>query len=327
LKNLPAKKLSRGGKKLFKKIYYKKMTTAEKIKEITRKHLKNGGVALGQCLTAVGWVGGTVPELREEDGLIELATSDSSNSGIAVGLALAGRRPIYIIRYQGFQWYNAVSVVNYAAKSKELWGIPCPVFVRSIGMDGAVGPVAGGSHHSIFARMPGIPVCAPMTPCEYERAWDYFISHDDPLCVSEHRESFSINYEMPDIINEKGADITLLAISSTRLNALKAKEILEKEKITCNIINIFWLKPFNITKSMLKALDSSKYGGIVIDGDYEGGVMKTIAFDISQKTKSPIKVLGFEEKTAGFAPNLDNIPPSSEKICEHVRKIIKGSVK
>ena len=41
------------------------MTVAETIREITRKHLAGGGVALGQCLTAVGWVGGTVPELTE----------------------------------------------------------------------------------------------------------------------------------------------------------------------------------------------------------------------------------------------------------------------
>ncbi len=300
------------------------MTSAEKIREITRKHLKNGGVALGQCLTAVGWVGGTVPELREKDGLIELATSDSSNSGIAVGLALAGRRPIFIVRYQGFQWYTGASIVNYAAKSKEIWNIPCPVFVRSIGMDGGIGPVASGSHHSLFTRMPGISVCAPMTPSEYEKAWDYFMSHDDPLYVSEHRTSFGIDYEMPDIVNSEKADITLLAISSTRLNAIKAREILEKEGIVCNIIHLFWLKPFIVTKSMLKALDSSKYGGLVIDGDYEGGVLKSIAFDLSKKTISPMNVIGLEERSAGFAPNLDNLPPTAGRIAECVKKIISG---
>ena len=46
----------------------------ETIKEIVRIHLKeNNGIAMGQCLTAVGWVGGTLPELYEEDGMIELS--------------------------------------------------------------------------------------------------------------------------------------------------------------------------------------------------------------------------------------------------------------
>ncbi len=297
------------------------MNSAETIRAFTRKHLKNGGVVLGQCLTAVGWVAGTVPEMREEDGLIELPISDVSNGGEAVGLALAGRRPIYIVRYQGFQWYNAPFIVNYAARSKAMWGVPCPVFIRSIGMDGS-GPVTEGLHHSIFTRIPGIPVCAPMTPGEYQKAWDHFISHDDPLCVSEHRRSFPIDFEMRDTVHG-AADITLFAISATRLNALEAARMLQKERITCNIIHVFWLKPFVVTKKMKKALASSRHGGIVLDGDFEGGVVKSIAYDINVATGSPMRVLGLEERTAGYAPHLTNPAPSAERICEMVRQIVR----
>ena len=233
------------------------MNLAEKIQEITRKHLKDGnGVALGQCLTAVGWVGGTVPKLTQNDGLIELPMSDVANGGVAVGLALAGRRPIYIVRYQGFQWYNAISILNYAAKSKEMWDVPCPVFVRSIAMDGAIGPVASGSHHSIYTRMPGISVVAPMTPCEYQAIWDYFMAHTDPMCVSEHRKSFAIDYEMPDSIHST-ADITLFPISSTRLNALEAQKMLAAEGITANIVHLVWLRPFFADDLIKKTLASS----------------------------------------------------------------------
>ena len=57
---------------------------------------------MGQCLTAVGWVGGTLPELYEKDGMIELSMADVARGGFAVGAALAEKRPIYIIRYPGF---------------------------------------------------------------------------------------------------------------------------------------------------------------------------------------------------------------------------------
>src|SRR3989344_8618042 len=138
------------------------------IKRISEEHLKkNNGLLLGQCLTAVGWVGHTIPELTEKEGLVELSMADVAGGGIAVGAALSGRRPIYIVRYQGFQWYNAPMILNYAAKSKELWGVACPVFIRSIAMEGGIGPVASNSHHSIYTRMPGIAVCAPMSPTEY----------------------------------------------------------------------------------------------------------------------------------------------------------------
>lgn len=301
------------------------MTVAETIKKITREHLtKNNGLALGQCLTAVGWVGGTVPELKEEDGLVELSMADVAGGGIAAGVALAGRRPIYIVRYQGFQWYNAASIINYAAKSKEMWGIPCPVFVRSIAMDGGVGPVAGGSHHSLYTRMPGIPVCAPMTPREYQSVWDYFMEHDDPIYVSEHRKSFAIDYEMPDVVHDT-ADITLFPISSTRLSAIEAAKRLEAEGIICNVVHLLWLKPFMVDGRITKPLSTSKYGGIVTDGDFEGGVAKTIAFDIMGKVQKPMHVLGLEERTAGFAPHLDNLPPSPDKIVASVKKIIASS--
>src|SRR3989344_6772494 len=297
------------------------MNSAETIREFTRVHLKKGGVVLGQCLTAVGWVAGTVPEMREEDGLIEIPISDVSNGGVAAGLALAGRRPIYIVRYQGFQWYNAPFIVNYAARSKAMWGIPCPIFVRSIGMDGS-GPVTEGLHHSIFTRIPGIGVCAPMTPGEYKMAWEHFMSHDDPLCLSEHRRSFPIDFEMHDTVHGT-ADVTLFAISATRLNAMEAQKILEKEGVTCSLVHLFWLKPFSVTDTMKKALASSRYGGIVLDGDFEGGVVKTIAHDINVATGSPMRVLGLEERTAGYAPHLTNPAPSTERICGMVREIVR----
>ena len=298
------------------------MTCAETIKEITREHLlKGNGVALGQCLTAVGWVGGTVPELREEDGLVELSMADVAGGGIAVGFALAGRRPIYIVRYQGFQWFNAPFVANYAAKSKDMWGIPCPIFVRSIAMDGAIGPVASGSHHSIFTRMPGVVVYAPMTPNEYQKAWDYFMTHDDPMYCSEHRRSFAIDHEMEDIIHEK-ADVTLFPISSTRLNAIEAAKKLDEEGIRCNIIHLFWLKPFTVEERMKKALSTSSRKGLVLDGDFENGAMKQIAYDIMRETGASIHVLGLEERAAGFAPHLDNVPPTAERICKKVKNMI-----
>jgi len=297
-------------------------TVAETIKKITRNHLeKNNGLAMGQCLSAVGWVGGTVPEMTQEEGIVELSMADVAGGGIAVGTALSGRRPIYIVRYQGFQWYDCPIIINYAAKAKEMWGVPCPIFVRSIAMEGGIGPVASNSHHSLYTRMPGIPVCAPMTPKEYESIWDYFMAHDDPIYVSEHRRSFAIDYEMPDTVHDQ-ADITILAISATRLNALEAIKQLKEENITCNLIHILWLKPFEVSDKIIAAVNGSKYGALILDGDYENGVLKTIAFDLSQKVNKQVNVLGLEEKAAGFAPHFDNLPPSSDRIINKIKEII-----
>jgi len=106
-------------------------TVAETIKSITRKHLEeDNGLLFGQCVTAVGWIGGTVPEMTEDEGIVELSMADVSGAGIVVGVAVVGRKPIYVIRYQGFMWYNSAPLLNYAAKSKDMWNVPCPIFCK-----------------------------------------------------------------------------------------------------------------------------------------------------------------------------------------------------
>lgn len=299
------------------------MTCGETIREITRKHLEeNNGVVLCQALTAAGWVGNTVPELPDHPNLIELSIEDTSNGGIAVGYALAKRRPIYICRYQGFMWKNASFFTNYAAKAKEMWGYSVPVFIRAISMEGGIGPVASNSHHGMIIRMPGIKVYAPMTPAEYQAGWDYFMEHDGPFYCSEHRRNFKIDYEMPDIIHPQ-ADITLFPISAARLEALEAVKQLEQAGIICNVFHLVWLKPFAGFEKALELLEKSSFGGIIIDTDYENGVSKCLAHDLMMQSSKKVSVLGLEERTAGFAPHLDNLPPSSEKIVETVKKILK----
>lgn len=300
----------------------KNLKVREVIQMVTRDLLENkNGIAMGQCLTAVGWVGGTVPSMTEEEGLYELSMDDTCGSGIAVGASRL-RPTIYIVRYQGFQWFNAAFIVNLAAKSKEMWDIPRRLFVRSIAMEGSIGPVASNSHHGMFTRVPGIVVVVPMTPGEYLQIADYFNTHDDPMYVSEHRKSFNVDYEMEDIIHPK-ADITLFGISAARFNAIQAVEILDKENITCNLIHLLWLKPFHINDPLITALNNSTYGGLVLDTDYEDGFSKPIAYELMHATNKKVAVMGLEERTAGFAPHLDNLPPSPEKIANKVREIIK----
>ena len=299
-------------------------TVRETIKEITRKHLSEGlGKCYGQCLTAVGWVGGTLPEMYEEDGMVELSMADVAGGAIVTGAALAGDRPIYVVRYQGFQWYNLVSIVNYAAKSKEIWNRPCPVFVRSIAMEGGVGPVAGSSHHSLAHRMPGIKVISPMTPGEYEYAYDCFMNDDEPYYVSEHRKSYDNIEEFENIILHE-ADFTIFPISITRLEMKKLLELAKQENIKLNIIHQLWIKPFTIEDSWKIALDNSMFGGLVTDDDYVEGTASSIANELSLATGKKVHTLGLEPRTAGFHPSVDNLPPSAEKIIEKLKNIKYG---
>ena len=298
-------------------------TVRETIKFIIKDHLlKFKGLAFGQCLTAVGWVGGTLPELYEKEGMIELPTSDVSNGGIVVGAGLMNKRPIYIIRYQGFNWYNCPMIINYACKSKEIWKVPCPIFIRSIGMEGGIGPVAGSSHHSLYYRMPGIKIASPMTPKEYVSVYNKFMQDDEVYYISEHRKSYDNSLELKDDLNFKQYDVIIFAISITRFETLKAKKILDKQKIKIGIVNILWIKPLYIKKKWIKSLNSSRYGGVVIDDDYQEGVAKSIANDLNLKTGKKIFTMGLKNKSAGFHKKVDNLPPTANEIVNKINQII-----
>lgn len=300
-------------------------TVRETIKGIIRNHLEKGlGKCYGQCLTAVGWVGGTLPEMYEDEGMVELSMADVAGGGIVTGIALAGGRPIYVTRYQGFQWYNAVSIVNYAAKSKELWGRPCPVFMRSIAMEGGMGPVAGSSHHSIVHRMPGIKILAPMTSNEYEYAYNSFLWDDDPYYISEHRKSYDNTGDLEGL-HRIGAkvDFSLFPISVTRFEMEKVLDWADRREIRINIFPQLWLKPFKFGSYDLDGLKLSKYGGIVTDDDYVEGVASSMANELSLATGKKVYTLGLESRTAGFHSSVDNLPPSAEKIIEKMVKIMQ----
>ena len=71
-------------------------TLAETIKKITKEHIdKNNGVVMGQCLSAVGWVQNTVPP--QSKGIIEFPMTDVAGAGFAVGAAVGGAKPIFIL--------------------------------------------------------------------------------------------------------------------------------------------------------------------------------------------------------------------------------------
>ena len=288
------------------------------IRGLTQQHLDAGYSVMGQTLTAVGFVANTVPnDIR----VLELPCSDVSNAGVAVGHALAGKRPIYIIRYQGFNAFNHAFICSYAAKSKAMWGKPCPMLVRGIAMEGGIGPVAGSSHHSLYYRMPGVSIYSPMTPMEYTQCYQDFMKSDDVVYLSEHRGAYGNSDELLDICNTH-PDVVLFPISITRFAAMEAAIELASTGISVAVHHVFHVKPFMPSESALSSLANAKYGGVVLDDDYPDGIAKCLAHDLSEATGAQMTTMGLETRTAGFYR--DNLPPSGEQIIHRIQKIVSG---
>ena len=296
-----------------------KRTVADTIREITQNHLLNhNGLLLGQAITAVGWVNNTVPDCQ---GILELPMTDVAGAGIAVGAALVGRRPIFVIRFQDLLVLNASPLIFYAAKTKELHGKSAPIFIRAIAAEG-LGPVHSGVLHSICMHFPGFRVAAPMTPGEYEEVWKEFMADDTPFLVSEHRQSFTNTEELPDVLEEDAA-ITLYAVSSTRFEVGPAVQRLKAKGISCNVVHICWLKPFLLSPRLLGPLSKTKLG-LVIDPGYEiAGASQSLAYDLSQATGYRVKALGLRDKTKCLCPPLQNAAPNAERIYNTAKEMLQ----
>ena len=295
----------------------------ETIKEITYKHLKkNKSQVFGQNLTGVGWVAGTLPKLYEKDGVIELPMADVAGGGIVTGSALMGKKPIYIIRYQGYNWFNCIFIVNYACKSNEIWKIPCPMIIRGIASEGSIGPVSGSAHLSVIYKMPGLKIFSPMTSNEYLSVYKKFTKSKDVYYISEHRKSYSNTKEFKNVI-KGNKDLILMPISVTRFEAEKAKQKLEKKGFKVGIIHLVNLKPFTLEKKWIAAIKKSKKGVLMTDNDYNDGILRILAHQVIEKTNKNVSVLGLDDKTAGHHKKVDNLPPDEFKIYNKAISIIK----
>jgi len=287
-------------------------TVAATIKEITRRHLDDHqSLLFGQAISAVGWVNDTVPDCKN---IVEFPMADVANMGLAVGAAISGVRPMVVIRFQDFMWLNSSPLVNYAAKARDIFGLSVPIFVRALAQEHA-GCTHSGVLHSLFMHMPGFRICSPMTPQEYETIWEDFMTHDDPMYVSEHRSSFANTQEFEN--SDHPADVTLIGISAARFHLEEAAAHLADHGVTCNMAHVLWLKPFQ-NDHLVRALANSRMG-LVVDAGFETcGAAQAVAYDLMWRTGRPVKALGLEDRSVGVNSVGRNSTPDAGRIINTV---------
>lgn len=290
------------------------------IKQIIDNHLNNNGILLGECVSDPGGVAGTIPESAN---VIDLPMTEICGADIAVGCALAGRRPIFVVRFQDFMLMNGSPFIAFAAAVKDIQGLSAPVFIRALAND-HFDATHSNVLHSLFMHFPGFRVAAPCTPEEYKNVWESFMSEDIPYYVSEYRDTFNNIEEMKDIINFD-ADINLLGISVCRMDVYKAREILAKEGIKANVINIMWLKPFTESNKIFNALNRIPRGLIIEPGREICGAAEHIAYELMiRHPGSSINVLGVQDMIKTTNPHCYNEVPHVTDIVSKVHEIINN---
>ena len=293
------------------------MNLAETINEISLEHCQNGGLIIGQCLSALGRVNGTVPE---HPNVIELPMTDVAGSGFACGMALAGRRPIFIMRFQDFSILNGSSLINYAAKLNELHKAGCPVFIRAIASE-ELGPVHSSVLHSVFCHFPGFKVVAPTSPHEYRGIWDQYLEESYPYFVSEHRDTYKNTdkpYTPPD-----NPDIIIMAISACVNEAFKAARILEEDGVKAIVLPLTVLKPFRLDSWVWEMISNCGLV-LIIDPSYEYcSIGKEIAYRL-MINGAYAEVLSCTDRTKLLKEPFKNEYPKFDAIYRKAKIMVKG---
>lgn len=247
---------------------------------------------------------GTTLGLQEKFGenrVMDMPTSENTMTGVAIGSALRGMRPIMTHQRVDFFLLALDQLVNNAAKWHYMFGdkMTAPIVIRLVmGRGWGQGPQHSQSLQSLFAHIPGLKVVMPSTPYDAKGLLISAVKDNNPVVYLEHRWLHNTHgpvpeemYEIPigkaHIIQE-GSDITIAATSHMTLEARKALEILEKEGISVELIDIRSVKPLD-RETLVKSV--RKTGRLLVaDPDWRScGFAAEVIASISEEAFNDLK--------------------------------------
>jgi pyruvate/2-oxoglutarate/acetoin dehydrogenase E1 component len=185
--------------------------------------------------------------------------SEDAMTGAAVGMALAGLRPIRVHIRMDFLLLAMNQLLNVAAKSRYMFGgrVNVPMVARAmIGKSWGQGAQHSQGLHSMFMHVPGIKVVAPATPYDAKGCLAAAVRDDNPVLYVEHRLLHFQKGPVPEAsytvapgkarISNPGEDITIVGVSYMQVECLRAARYLEDVGVKAEVIDPIWLAPLDI---------------------------------------------------------------------------------
>lgn len=274
--------------------------------------------------------------------LLDAPISETAIVSSAVGAALGGMRPIVDLRFSNCMPVCMDEIMNQAAKSRYMFGGQGKVHMVIRCPDGIM-PQQGAHHtdclEAWFAHIPGLQVVVPSNPEDGVGLLKTAIRNDNPVMFFEHKSLFAptVIGEVPDEeytiplgkarISREGSDVTIVCYGILVGRALKAAEELAKEGISCEVIDLRTVSPWD-KEAVLASV--KKTGRVVIaheavkQGGFGGEIAATIAEDGFEYLKAPIQRLGAPFVPTPMTSALERLCyTTSEQIIEAVHKIVK----
>lgn len=312
----------------------REITFAEAVREALAEEMRRDprvfiiGEDVAEAGTPFKVLSGLVEEFGE-DRVIDTPISESGFSGIGVGAAMTGMRPIVDIMFGDFLTLAMDQIVNQAAKvhymSGGKWRVPI-VFRTTLGATRRSAAQHSQSLHAWVSHIPGLKVVLPSTPYDAKGLLKTAIRDDNPVVFFEDKlmfkltgpvpaEEYTIPFGVADI-KRQGKDITIVATSSMVQVALGAAKMLDEIGISAEVIDprtTFPLDKQTIIESVKKTSRA-----IVVDEGYERyGVTAEIASVIADGAfyhlDAPVKRMGAMDVPVPFSPVLEDLTVPTEK--------------
>ena len=193
-----------------------------------------------------------------EKRVIDTPIAELGFSGIAVGAAMNGLRPIVEFMTWNFAILAADQIINSAAKMLQMSGgqVGCPIVFRGgNGQAGQLGATHSQSFESFYAHVPGLKVVTPSTPYDAKGLLKSAIRDQDPVLIMESEKMYGDKGEIPEgeyivpigvaDIKREGSDVTIVTFGKIIKEVHKAAEDLAKEGVSLEIIDLRSVRPID----------------------------------------------------------------------------------
>ncbi len=296
---------------------------------------------LGEDISLGGPFGATkgLADRYGEDRVRNTPISEATIMGLAIGAAMAGRRPVLEIMFVDFMTLAMDQLVNHAAKLRYMTGgqHSVPLTVRIQG--GAAGGM--GAHHSQsleawFTHVPGLTVVAPSNPADAKGLLTAAIETDDPVLFLEHRGLYWTRGEVPDgrhvvpigraAVARAGRDVTIVAWSRMVTTALEAADALVAEGVEAEVIDLRTLLPLDldtIVESVGRTGRLVVASEAVVTGGLGAEVAASVATLAHGSLTAPVERVGAPFVPVPAGPDLEAMfLPSAQDIAAGVRRTL-----
>jgi pyruvate dehydrogenase E1 component beta subunit len=199
-----------------------------------------------------------LPERFGEERVMDMPLSENGMTGMAIGSALTGMRPVLVHQRLDFALLSMDQIVNNASKWHYMFGgkMKVPLVVRMvIGRGWGQGPQHSQSLQSWFAHVPGLKVVMPATPRDAKGLMLSAIEDDNPVIYLEHRWLHNVHGEVPEghyttpigeaRVARQGSDVTLVALAHTVVECLHAAELLAQHGVDAEVIDLRSPRPLD----------------------------------------------------------------------------------